>query len=106
MKPSIKKRTAIVLIECFLFSLFGTGCILSYSTSTPTPLQLIVLWFAISLGPITLMGPTVLGIIIAGINIACISAFLIRPNIVTGIISFLSVITWYFLGWVGVQMGV
>ena len=42
-----------------------------------------------------------LGFVIVGIDIVCISAYLIRPNIITAVISFLGIATWLFLGFMG-----
>jgi len=39
-------------------------------------------------------------------NIICISAYLVRPNVLTGIISFLGIAGWLFLALFGIMMGI
>lgn len=115
MKPSIPKRAKILFIEyivCLLVSwgLFITGLIGTLEGSDFLPASATCLLF-LHLGFLTFLpydSPfLLLGFVIVGIHIVCILAYLIRPNIITGVISFLGIVTWFFLGFVaGVYMGV
>ena len=113
MKPAILKRARIILIGYIVFSLVAYvlwGSSLIWFSGKDVDIVVFGLGMLfLQLGPIILLqydGHLLLGLTIVGTHIICLLAYLIRPNIVTCIISFLAIAAWFFLGLVGLYMGV
>lgn len=117
MQDVILKRAKLLFIEyivCLLIGLgvFFIGSVGSLDSGDFLPAGAYCLIF-MHLGFLTFLpydSPFLVllfGLVIVGTPIVCILAYLIRPNKITAVISFLGIAMWLFLGLVaGVFMGV
>ena len=127
VKSSLLKRAKLIFIEYIICSLsvlllFGPFIL----RGEVTLLIYVLCWFVAHLGPLYIVGLALFGeqtaavapwstpllmacMVWGGITVllaAAILAYLIRPNVVTGIISFLGIATWFFMGVAGILMGI
>lgn len=108
MKPSIPKRVGILFGVYFV-------CSISAVYFCRAPCSKLLLWLGVHLGPFTAFttasGPTTFDewmswLLMVGIDIICIPAYLVRPNVVTIIISFLGMAGWFYLAVMGIESAV
>ena len=106
MKSSILKRATVLLIIYFACSISATGYCWSYGLEFS---DLVSTWLWLHLGLIMLVeyiSSPLIGLVLVCTNILCMLAYLVRPNIVTSIVSFLGIVIWFFGGVLGMLMGI